>query len=1180
MTASSAGSLPELYARLQKTGRDILKLRLAPLPQPKFVMLLERGTELRNALRQSAGKAFKRKRQAKAKGYEATVKRAAQTLAALRPLFGLLRVLRRSAAADLTTAEGRIRYNEFPSALQASKQRLRGLAAGIEGALGRGRSPDETLAEKNGELTALATDIALMSKNVLELRQWAEPKIISSCKIFDKIFHLLETDEALSGTNSEVVFELRGIAYKHVAASGLFDQGFYLDQLPDKGRNVKDSVKHYLTQNKDYAPCRYFSDSHYRTAYAEVSQLRYNPLEHFVRYGEALRYNPGPDIDALWYLESNDDVLDAGISAYRHFVHHGLAEGRPPSARPGQFFSDRYLKKTGCRLAFVGEPTGEETRAWEIVRAHCLARESGPAADIPPDAWQGDEDDFDGFVAGASGLARLRDGVLRAVARSGGRVVYIGANPREDLQYLLEQDCLPLTRICAVTSNYEQFIRWQESEAPLRLHFYPFDDAEGAIPVVEALLNRLAGAEDFPSRRLVQAKTDDRVSQTPLISVVSIIYKKAREMLAFLESLNRQDLARPYEVVLVDDASPDDTTEQVRAWLEEKRSSGLLNRFMQVVILRNEVNSGNCVSRNKGIAAARAEIVLVADGDVVFNSSSLTEHIWAYRCGDCDAVIGFFKYDVNYEFVFDWLTACAINEDVVRAKIVQPLNSSYQNCLLYNSIYDFVTRNVSFRKSCLTDGYFDTSFSYSNNKDSGYGEEDHELAARMYFTGKKIRFVDSSFIVHIRHPDNSYNEDKKIANLRNWNRLIARHPDLLLVDRQYYQWRTEDFLSKTITRKKTSEFQEAYARYAAPDRVKVSIRLSKPLNILTYKWHAPYQYELFKLGRHQFTLVTNIGTRHCNQWDYGQRPLPPNARLTAWEDIDTSRYDFAILPFDETILSPPHGDALSLYCVKAFLTMLLETTHLPRVAICHGSPQNRTRITPVADIGDGIVKSWSALRELLKDIHVVCDSHQTRQEWGFAESSVIRHGFSPQEFPPGSHGRNLCLTLPRNTFEVLPLQRDRAYLEHIRQAIGPDKIEYAAPPPPHPGYEPNTQEWAVAKFQNYTRYLGEFPVFLNPTIGVPMPNFVPMPHLWMEAMMTGTIPVTLRNHDADMFITNGVNGFYADSAEEMAEQILWLIGHEKERREISRQARLSAMDMFNIDRFLSAWSELIARQTG
>jgi hypothetical protein len=347
---------------------------------------------------------------------------------------------------------------------------------------------------------------------------------------------------------------------------------------------------------------------------------------------------------------------------------------------------------------------------------------------------------------------------------------------------------------------------------------------------------------------------------------------------------------------------------------------------------------------------------------------------------------------------------------------------------------------------------------------------------------------------------------------------------------------------------------------------------------LTYRWHAAHQYELFKLG-HNFTLVTNSGTSTCDQWDYGQRPLPYNARLKPLHEIDIKDYDFAILPFDENVLEPELcNNILGLDWGRSFLTMLAFTQSMPRAAICHGTPRRYGDFLkdnmPMPENAEQIIlPKRDGFCALLKNIHVVCNSHQAKNEWQFHKSSVIWHGFSPYEFPPGTHEK-ACLTLPKRAFAERPLYRGKTCLNRVLELLdGVCAVEYTAPPAPHPGYMPETQEWAVAKFQNYTRYLGEFAVYLNPTVNSPMPRSRE------EAMMTGVIPVSLRNHDVDMFIQNGVNGFNGDSAEELAEHIAWLVKNEKQRKEISRNARLTAMDLFNVDRYLAGWSKLIASLT-
>ena len=73
------------------------------------------------------------------------------------------------------------------------------------------------------------------------------------------------------------------------------------------------------------------------------------------------------------------------------------------------------------------------------------------------------------------------------------------------------------------------------------------------------------------------------------------------------------------------------------------------------------------------------------------------------------------------------------------------------------------------------------------------------------------------------------------------------------------------------------------------------------MRVLTYRWHVPHQYELFKLGA-DFTLVTDLGESSCRWWDLGQRPMPANVRFAEWHDIEQADFDLAILHFDEHVL--------------------------------------------------------------------------------------------------------------------------------------------------------------------------------------------------------------------------------------------------------------------------------------
>ena len=84
-----------------------------------------------------------------------------------------------------------------------------------------------------------------------------------------------------------------------------------------------------------------------------------------------------------------------------------------------------------------------------------------------------------------------------------------------------------------------------------------------------------------------------------------------------------------------------------------------------------------------------------------------------------------------------------------------------------------------------------------------------------------------------------------------------------------------------------------------------------------------------------------------------------------------------------------------------------------------------------------------------------------------------------------------------------------------------------------------------------------------------------MPRSRTEAMMCGVIPVSLDNHDVSRFIRNGVNGFYSSSIEELAEFCKTVCNNHTMSYKMSEAARATAMDLFNHDRFLTEWVNLI-----
>jgi glycosyltransferase involved in cell wall biosynthesis len=344
---------------------------------------------------------------------------------------------------------------------------------------------------------------------------------------------------------------------------------------------------------------------------------------------------------------------------------------------------------------------------------------------------------------------------------------------------------------------------------------------------------------------------------------------------------------------------------------------------------------------------------------------------------------------------------------------------------------------------------------------------------------------------------------------------------------------------------------------------------ARRLRILTYRWHVAHQYELYKSG-HDFTLLTDLPSAITQAWDFGQRPLPDNARTACWRDIREADYDLALLHFDENVLAPENTNGVLGSEWGGAFRWMMENLRLPKVAVCHGTPQFRGQYDPSysgADLLRVIEDSRRAIVDYLGDTPVVCNSHQAWREWGFRNSRVIWHGFDPAEFPAARHERGILSPLGPG---VMSRPHYRGYFLY-REVFKDFPPEFAPEslfvPDPSPLYRGN--QFAVWKYRNYVDQLRAYSVYFNPT------QRSPMPRARAEPMMCGVVTVSANNHDVDMFIRNGLNGFYAESAEELREQLLFLMRNRQAAVKIGAEGRRTAADLFHIDRYLADWRTLL-----
>jgi glycosyltransferase involved in cell wall biosynthesis len=194
------------------------------------------------------------------------------------------------------------------------------------------------------------------------------------------------------------------------------------------------------------------------------------------------------------------------------------------------------------------------------------------------------------------------------------------------------------------------------------------------------------------------------------LSVVIPTYNRLPILRQCLQALEGQRLEAPlqgYEVVVVDDGSTDATV----AWLKQAGSAGELPHLR---LIRQE-HGGPAQGRNRGVEAARGDVIVFIDSDLVVRPDFLLSHArnldqdWR-RVGD--------RLSFTYGAVIN--TADFENPMGERHKL-RDLSWAY-----------FATGNVAIERCLLEQaGLFDTAFHL-------YGWEDLELGERLRALGVRL----------------------------------------------------------------------------------------------------------------------------------------------------------------------------------------------------------------------------------------------------------------------------------------------------------------------------------------------------------------------------------------------------------------------------------------------------------
>jgi len=197
----------------------------------------------------------------------------------------------------------------------------------------------------------------------------------------------------------------------------------------------------------------------------------------------------------------------------------------------------------------------------------------------------------------------------------------------------------------------------------------------------------------------------------PALSVVIPAYNQARFLRHSLEALRNQTLpADLYEVIVVDDGSTDETA--VVAAAEEAASR-------QIRLVRHERNRGRSAARNSGVRAARGDLVVLLDGDVLVRPDFLAYHLDTHRRSGRPVLCRGPVLDIPDERIPDPLP-------------IVPPSPAY-----------LTTANASLpREELLAAGLFDEAF-------PAYGWEDFDLGFRLQRRGLRRVFRREAIAFHV-----------------------------------------------------------------------------------------------------------------------------------------------------------------------------------------------------------------------------------------------------------------------------------------------------------------------------------------------------------------------------------------------------------------------------------------------
>lgn len=360
----------------------------------------------------------------------------------------------------------------------------------------------------------------------------------------------------------------------------------------------------YDKKRKIYYP--WFDSNWYLDKYPVKNIPVESLIDHYLEIGENLGYRPCPDFDPIWYKHQYPDVVVHKYNALQHFISHGLVEGRYPC----KLYAPSLDNALWTRRDEVNTPL--KTLQNLVACDSVLESSYASFALARWYAWQSDWQVAADYLAKRATEGRLLPGhngpsllLIEALTRSGqfSRAWFSLSK--------LQQAAPGWTDIYLASANLLAYQAEKAASCELFSYGYSFNKSRLSWINSAWVRSGLCGVEladaNFPISmdNLISYSLGSKNISSPLVTVIVPAFNASKTIGTALNSLTQQRGVN-LEIIVVDDASTDDTSEVVEV---------ISQHDSRIYLLQHSCNKGAYASRNSGLRAARGDFITVHDSD-------------------------------------------------------------------------------------------------------------------------------------------------------------------------------------------------------------------------------------------------------------------------------------------------------------------------------------------------------------------------------------------------------------------------------------------------------------------------------------------------------------------------------------------------------------------------------------